>query len=201
VATRTAVLLAVCGLIAGIAGGWSIHRVQRASVHAGDAAAGAALPAANPPVAEPPSAAQLRQIADSHAAPLLDQLKGNPADQDVLVKLGNIYYDAQQYPVAVDYYARALRSVPSNAAVRTDMATAFWYMGNADTAIAEFDKALRYEPTNPNTLFNLGLVRWKGKHDGAGALNAWQKLLANNPNYEAKDKVVQMIAEVKQPRQ
>jgi tetratricopeptide (TPR) repeat protein len=70
-------------------------------------------------------------------------------------------------------------------------------MGNADTAIAEFNKALTYEPNKPNTLFNLGLVKWQGKMDGAGAVAAWEKLLATNPNYEGKDKVQQMLADVK----
>ena len=107
----------------------------------------------------------------------------------MLTSIGNIYYDAQQYPIAVDYYARALKAKPSDAAVRTDMATAYWYMGNADTAIAEFNKALTYAPNNPNTLFNLGLVKWKGKKDPAGAIADWEKLLAANPNYEGKDKV------------
>ena len=46
--------------------------------------------------------------------------------------IGNVYYDAQQYPIAVEYYTRALKLKPSDAAVRTDMATAYWYMGNAD---------------------------------------------------------------------
>ena len=77
------------------------------------------------------------------------------------------------------------------------MATAYWYMGNADTAIAEFNKALTYAPNNPNTLFNLGLVKWKGKNDLAGAIADWEKLLAANPNYNEKDKVEQMLAEVK----
>jgi tetratricopeptide (TPR) repeat protein len=77
------------------------------------------------------------------------------------------------------------------------MATAYWYMGNADSAIAEFNKALTYAPNNPNTLFNLGLVKWKGKMDSAGALADWQKLLAANPNYEERGKVKEMIAEVK----
>ena len=66
----------------------------------------------------------------------------------LLTGVGNVYYDAQQYPVAVDYYGRALRINASDAAVRTDMATAYWYMGNADTAIEEFNKALTYAPTN-----------------------------------------------------
>jgi cytochrome c-type biogenesis protein CcmH/NrfG len=77
------------------------------------------------------------------------------------------------------------------------MATAYWFMGNADLAIAEFNKALTYAPDNPNTLFNLGLVKWKGKMDGAGAAADWEKLLAANPNYEGRDKVEQMLAEVK----
>jgi tetratricopeptide (TPR) repeat protein len=81
--------------------------------------------------------------------------------------------------------------------VRTDMATAYWYMGNADTAIAEFNKALTYEPNKPNALFNLGVVKWQGKMDVNGAVADWEKLLATNPNYEGKDKVEQMMAEAK----
>jgi tetratricopeptide (TPR) repeat protein len=92
---------------------------------------------------------------------------------------------------------RRLKIAPADAGVRTDMATATWYTGNADAAIAEFNKALTYAPTNPNTLFNLGLVKWKGKADGAGAVADWQRLLAANPNYEQKDKVEAMMAEVK----
>ena len=75
------------------------------------------------------------------------------------------------------------------------MATAYWYMGNADDAIAEFDKALTYEPNKPNTLFNRGLVKWQGKMDINGAVADWKKLLATNPNYEGKGKVEKMITE------
>jgi len=136
-------------------------------------------------------------MADAQAAPLLGKLKSDPKNPELLINIGNLYYDAQQYSIAVDYYGRALQARPSDAAVRTDMATAYWYMGNTDTAIAEFNKALTYAPNNANTLFNLGLVKWKGKMDGAGALADWQKLLATSPNYEEKGKVEQMIAEVK----
>jgi tetratricopeptide (TPR) repeat protein len=77
------------------------------------------------------------------------------------------------------------------------MATAYWYMGNADTAIAEFNKALTYAPNSPNALFNLGLVKWQGKRDADGAVADWKKLLAANPKYEGKDKVEKMMAEAK----
>jgi len=78
------------------------------------------------------------------------------------------------------------------------MGTGYWYMGDADRAIAEFDKALSDSPDNPNTLFNRGLVKWQGKKDSAGALADWQKLLAVNPDYQAKDQVNKMIAQVRQ---
>jgi cytochrome c-type biogenesis protein CcmH/NrfG len=144
-----------------------------------------------------PTPEQLKLMADKQAAPLIEKLKSDPNNPDLLASIGNFYYDAQQYPIAVDYYGRALKAKPSDAAIRTDMATADWYMGNADAAIAEFNKALTYEPNKANTLFNLGLVKWQGKMDIKGAVADWEKLLATNPNYEGKDKVEQMIAEAK----
>ena len=53
------------------------------------------------------------------------------------------------------------------------------------------------EPNKPNTLFNLGVVQWQGKMDVKGALATRQKLLDTNPNYEGKDKIVELMAQVK----
>jgi tetratricopeptide (TPR) repeat protein len=190
------ILMAVC-LMAGIAGGWTIRGSHSATTELPKVAgAQAVAPTSASPAAQAPSPAQLKTMADSQAAPQLLKLKSDPNNPDLLTNIGNLYYDAQQYQVAIDYYGRLLQIKPSDAAVRTDMATAYWYMGNADTAIAEFNKALTYAPNNPNTLFNLGLVKWQGKHDGAGAIADWKKLLATNPNYEGKDKLAQMLADV-----
>jgi tetratricopeptide (TPR) repeat protein len=103
----------------------------------------------------------------------------------------------EQYPIAIEYFQSSLKLQPANSAVRTDMAIAYWYEGNTDTALAEFNKALSYEPNETNSLFNLGIVKWKGKHDAAGAIADWHKLLATNPNYAARDKVQQLIDQAK----
>jgi len=139
----------------------------------------------------------MQKMADTQAAPLIEKLKSDPANAELLASIGNLYYDAQQYPTAIDYYQRALKSEPKNTGVRTDMATAYWFMGNADAAIAEFQKSLSYEPTKANTLFNLGIVEWQGKMDIDRAVATWQKLLDTNPNYEAKDKVLELMAQAK----
>jgi tetratricopeptide (TPR) repeat protein len=196
---QAAILVVVC-LMAGIAGGWSIRGLQNPAVIE---SAKAAINTSAAPATETnttpamPDPGKLKEMADGQALPLLDKLKSSPTDADLLTRVGNLYYDAQQYPIAVDYYGRALKTRPSDAAVRTDMATGYWYMGNADAAIAEFDKALGYAPDNPNTLFNRGLVKWKGKRDSSGAVADWQKLLATHPNYEQKEQVEQMMSEAK----
>jgi cytochrome c-type biogenesis protein CcmH/NrfG len=190
--------LAVVCLLLGMAGGWLIRGSQSPAAAAPAMAASAPAPTGmGGGMNSQPTPEQLKQMADTQAAPLIEKLKSDPNNPELLASIGNFYYDAQQYPTAVDYYGRALKAKPSDAAVRTDMATAYWYMGNADTAIAEFNKSLTYEPNKPNTLFNLGLVKWQGKMDINGAVADWEKLLATNPNYEGKDKVEQMIAEAK----
>jgi tetratricopeptide (TPR) repeat protein len=188
--------LAVVCLLLGMAGGWLIRGSQSPTTAAAEATT-APAPATGGAVAGQPTPEQLKLMADKQAAPLLEKLKSDPNNPDLLASIGNFYYDAQQFPIAVDYYGRALKAKPSDAAIRTDMATADWYMGNADAAIVEFNKALTYEPNKANTLFNLGLVKWQGKMDINGAVADWKKLLATNPNYEGKDKVEQMIAEAR----
>jgi cytochrome c-type biogenesis protein CcmH/NrfG len=159
--------------------------------------------AAPPPATRPGgqvqvTAAQIKQMADSQAAPLLQRLRNTPNDAALLAELGNIYYDAQSYQEAVQYYDRSLAISPSNANVRTDLATVWYYLGDADRAVREFETVLKTQPDKANTLFNLGMVKWRGKMDASGAVAAWEKLLATNPNYEQKDKVQQLIAKAKQ---
>jgi len=186
--------LSVICLLIGLAGGWLIRGSQggAAAVERASAASAQSEGANLQPTPE-----QMRSMADKQAAPLLVQLKADAANAKLLAQIGNIYYDSQQYPVAIDYYQRTLQVTPKDASVRTDMATAFWYTGNADTAIAEFNRALSDEPNKPNALFNLGVVQWQGKMDIKQALASWQRLLDTNPNYEGRAKVAELMDQVK----
>lgn len=186
--------LSVLCLVIGLAGGWFIRGSQSSArpVETGSAASSQETGAMGQPTPE-----QLRHMAEKQAATVLDALQKDPANPELLAKIGNVYYDAQQYSVAIDYYQRSLKVQPADASVRTDMATAYWYTGSADTAISEFNRALADEPNKPNALFNLGVVQWQGKMDIRRALATWQRLLDTNPNYEGKSKVVELMAQVK----
>jgi cytochrome c-type biogenesis protein CcmH/NrfG len=196
------VLMAAC-LMAGIAGGYLIRQGRALFTPAAARAASPApqsAPAASS-AARPTDPAQIKALADANAAPLVAKLRTDPRNPDLLSGIGNVYYDAQQYSTAVDYYGRALEAKPGDAAVRTDMGTALWYTGNTDAALLQFDTALSFEPNNPNTLFNRGVVRWQGKQDAAGAVADWKKLLATDPNYPGRSQVEQLIAQAQGPKQ
>jgi len=189
--------IAVLCLLVGIAAGWFIRGSHSPAAAPVAASAATQSPAGMGDASAQPTPEQMKKMADAQAAPLVKQLESDPNNPDLLAKIGNIYYDTQQYPVAIDYYQRFLKLQPRNTNVRTDLATAYWYLGSVDSSIAEFDKALSYEPNKPNALFNLGVVKWQGKMDVNGAVAAWQKLLDTNPTYENKDKVEQLIAQAR----
>ena len=199
---QQAITLAFFSLLLGICGGWLIRRSVAAAVpqavltvSTAGGSAGQPVPVASNSVPAAASAEEMKLAADNQAAPLLAELKSKPTDATLLTKLGNLYYDAEQYPTAIEYYERSLKAQPSDPAVRTDLGTAYWYNGDPDTAISQFNKVLAIAPTKADTLFNLGIVKWQGKKDAQGAITAWQKLLDTNPNYANKEKVQQLIGQ------
>jgi cytochrome c-type biogenesis protein CcmH/NrfG len=141
---------------------------------------------------------QQKEMVDKAAEPLLATLKSNPADFTTIVKIANVYYDGRQFPEAIEYYKRAVKLQPHNADILTDLGTSIWYTGDADQAIADFEQALKYRPDHPGTLFNLGVVRWQGKMDPKGAVQAWEELLARNPNYPQRQQIEEYISRAKQ---
>jgi cytochrome c-type biogenesis protein CcmH/NrfG len=131
------------------------------------------------------------------AQPLLAKLQTSPKDFETLRQLGNLYYDGQAFPQAIEYYNKALTVDPRNPDVLTDLGTAYWYSGDPDKALAEFSKSLAVRPNHPGTMFNEGIVMWQGKKDPKGAVVVWEQLLKSNPNYEQKEQVQMLIERAK----
>jgi cytochrome c-type biogenesis protein CcmH/NrfG len=145
-----------------------------------------------------PSLDEMRHAADKQVGPLLDKLKTTPNDTALLVQAGDVYYRSHQFPEATTYYDRAVKADPKNVALETKLASSLYRGGDADGAIAELNQALRYDPKDANSLFNLGTIRLQGKGDGKGALAAWQQLLKSNPQLspDRKAAVQKLMADV-----
>ncbi len=189
--------MAAISIVVGLAIGYLFRGSQSPAV--------AAEPTANTQPAAPPgmrgqmpSHDQMKQMADKKAAPLLEKLKSDPTNSDLLTQVGNIYEGTHQFKDAADYYEKALQANPKNVTTRTQLASSLYYNGDVDGAITQIQKALEYDPKDANSLFNLGMMKWQGKQDSKGALAAWQKLLKSNPQLSAdrKAQVQKLMADV-----
>jgi tetratricopeptide (TPR) repeat protein len=187
---REAYLLAVVCLMVGLGMGYMIRGSAGSDAVATAAVASQpAVPAANTQAPGPD--------VEMTAAPLKVALSSDPRNFDLLVQLGNLYYDKRVYTPAAEYYQRALALRPNEVGVRTDLGTAYWYSGFPDKAIAEYRKSLQVDPNHPQTLFNMGVVYKDGLKEPSEAIATWEKLLKVHPEYTDRQKVLDLIKAAK----
>jgi tetratricopeptide (TPR) repeat protein len=193
--------LAILCLLTGITLGYLFRGSESAKVQTQAAGLRAGSPLGAPP--QMPSLDDMKRMADKQAEPLLSRLKSDPNNSDLLNQIGIIYKATHQFNDAIAYYQKAVEANPKNIAARTDLASCLYYLGNTDGALKQLEESLTYNPKDVNSLFNLGMIRWRGKKDGQGALAAWSELLKANPQLEPtkKAQVEKLIAQVRQQRQ
>ena len=187
-------LAGIC-LFAGVLVGYLVRGSPRYSTSRTGKTKLAELPAGIPKGHPTPTLEQMKQLADKRAEPLLAQLKKNSKDKKTLVRAAYVYKSAHQFQDAANYFRKALEVDPKDLAIRTEMASCLYYSGDVDGALRQLQESLLYEPRDANSLFNLGMIRWKGKNDPVGAIAAWQELLRTNPKLDRKPIVERMIAE------
>ena len=201
-ATQTYVMAAICLLI-GVLVGYVVRGSAKPAAQAAMASAEmqqAAAPPSGMGQQRMPSLDDMKRMADKQAEPLLEKLKADPKNVELLNKTALTYKAAHQFKDAIAYFQKALDVDPKNVAIRTDMASCLYYTGDVDGALAELDKSLTYDPKHAGTLMNIGIIKWQGKNDVDGAIAAWQTLLKLNPNFPQKEVIEHMITEAKQTR-
>lgn len=191
--------MAVVCLLAGVAIGYLFRGSQSPAHTVQQASSAQPVPMAGGMRGQMPSIADMKQMADTKAAPVLEKLKSDPQNGDLLIQAGNMYEAAHQFKEAVGYFDKALQVDPKNVAIRTEMASCMYYNGDVDGAISQLQQGLHYDPKGANSLFNLGMITWQAKKDGKGALAAWQELLKSNPQLSADRKatVQKLMADVR----
>jgi len=201
-----AYLMAALCLIIGVAIGYLV----RGSAPPKSAPAAAVMPATTPaptpaPSAEAapankPSLEDMKRMAEKQREPLLTELQKKPNDAALLNKAGLTYKASHQFDKAAEYFKKSLDSDPKNVAVRDDYASCLYYLGDVDGALAQLNKSLTYDPKHPGTLYNIGMIEWKGKGDAGAAAAAWEKMIKLNPDLPQKEQIQHMIEMVKQSK-
>lgn len=139
----------------------------------------------------------LKHMADKQAEPLLARLEKSPNDPSLLADLGKTYLAAQQFQTAVGYYERSVKIKPS-ADILNTLGGAYHFAKEDDKALDAWQRALAIEPTNPDALFNVGMVKWQVQGDPQAAIASWTKLVKTNPNHPQRKRVEELIARAKQ---
>ncbi len=127
------------------------------------------------------STASQQQAGGHDLAKVEQQVKATPDDPGAWVHLGNAYFDADQPAQAIEAYARALELAPGNPDVLTDLGVMYRRNKQPDQALTAFDKAIQAAPDHEQSRLNKGVVLLYDKNDKAGALKAWEELIAINP--------------------
>jgi cytochrome c-type biogenesis protein CcmH/NrfG len=170
------IVIGVAGAVFGLIVGWIIGTQQAPARPIVQAAA----PAAQAPVSAPPAAAA--GVDEAQAAALRSIAEKDPANVQSRVQLGNMYFDAERYQDAIQWYEAALKLDPKAVDVSTDLGVCFYYTNQPDRAVRQLEDSLRVDPRHAKTLLNLGIVKAFGMQDLAGATAAWEQVIKLDPN-------------------
>lgn len=127
-----------------------------------------------------PPAAQDSKPAEQIAALELE-VAANPDSATAWIRLGNVYFDTDQYQKAIDAYTRSLELAPGNPDVLTDMGIMYRNIGRPEKAVEVFRQAAANDPGHEQSRFNTGIVLLYDLDNPAEAVAAWQDLLRINP--------------------
>ena len=172
-----AIVFGIAGSLFGLIIGWVLGSQQAAGSARMTApvAQTTAAPAAQ-------SAPQPAPIDPARVQALEAAAKQNPNDAQSRIQLGNIFFDAEQYPKAIGWYEQAIKLSPTDTNLSTDLGVAYYYINQPDKALAQFDQSLKNDPNHIKTLLNVGIVKAFGKQDLAGAGRAWEQVAKLAPN-------------------
>jgi len=172
------IAFAISGMLFGVIVGWILGTQQAAGTAAPAAPAAASRPAAPGETARPAAA----PLDEARSKELQAAAAAAPSDPAPRVQLGNMYFDAERYQEATQWYEQALKIQPNDANVSTDLGVAYYYTDQPDRAIQQFEQSLRIDPKHTKTMLNMGIVKAFGKQDLAGAAAAWQQVIATAPD-------------------
>lgn len=152
-------------------------------------------PEAAPTPVAPPSSA-LGSFS-SEIRELKNIVEKDPSNHGAWLRLGNLYFDTDQFTDAIDAYTKTLELRPNDPDVITDRAIMYRRIGDFEKAVAELRRAAEMDPKHLNAPLNLGVILRYDLNDVPGAIQAWQMYLSRNPPAEMAEKIRKEIQALK----
>jgi tetratricopeptide (TPR) repeat protein len=131
----------------------------------------------------------------------INALQTNPNDTEALLRMANIYFDANETAAQTDagaaigygqqgirYYERYLKLSPQDNDARADLATLYFATGQTDRAIQEVGIVLKNDKNHVKANYNLGMFYAQGRRDYPAAEAQFKRVIEltqNDPNQHA----------------
>jgi Ca-activated chloride channel family protein len=123
---------------------------------------------------------------------------------DALIRLGNRFYNKQDYDQSLANYERALKKSPGNADAHFNQGDALYRKNDYEKAGASYDDVLQSkadEDTRESAYYNKGVAMIRQKKLDE-SIDAWKNALRLNPaDSEARDNLVKALIEKKKQDQ
>jgi len=123
--------------------------------------------------------------------------QGAGSDIDRLLASGRVAYERQDWRAAIDAFKQALTHDRENPVAHTFLGLILQRAGHGDAALLAIERALTKDPRYPLALWAKGIALFESQQDYAGAIQAWETLMAANLNPTDADAVAQSITEAR----
>ena len=130
-------------------------------------------------------------------AALARSVERDPENPELLMDLGNAYYDREDWDRAVASYEKARRKAPQNANLLSDLGAAHRNRGEFDLAVAYFRKARENDPEHWQSLLNWVLVEAYDRKDAPAAQAAFDELKKRYPEVPQLDRIQEQISSLR----
>ena len=144
-------------------------------------------------VQEQPEQKQISGDAQRTIDEALKKAESEPKNFDAWRELGNAYFDADLYALAITAYSRVLAINPDDTNVLNDQGAMFRQTGNFERALANFEKARQIDPLNLESLYNSGYVLAFDLNQIDKALVLWRRYLTLDRTSETSQQVQSFI--------
>ena len=130
-------------------------------------------------------------------AELTRSLERDPENPEILMDLGNLYYDREDWDRAVTTYEKARRKAPKNPNLLSDLGAAHRNRGEFDLAVAYFQKARESDANHWQSLLNWLLVEAYDRRDAAAAQRLYDEVKQRYPEIPQIEKIQEQVSGIR----
>jgi tetratricopeptide (TPR) repeat protein len=121
----------------------------------------------------------------------------DPENPQLLIALGNAWYDREDWDHAIQAYEKARRKAPENPNLLSDLGAAYRNRGDFGRAIPLFERAHKNDRDHWQSLLNLVLIHAYDLHDSAAAQRWFDELKRRYPEIPDLERIQERISSLR----